>query len=586
MKTSNVNKSKYIGILYIIAAAFCFAFMNLFVKLAGDLPAIQKSFFRNLVAVFFAFGIMKKQHIPFAIPQGTFPYLFARSFFGTLGVFANFYAIGKLCIADASMLNKLSPFFAIIFSFFLLKERIKPYQLCCVITAFVGALFILRPGFDNVATFPALLGLFGGMMAGLAYTNVRLASLHGAPGPLIVLFFSVFSCASAIPFMIYDFQPMSRMQLISLLLAGLSATGGQFSITAAYSYAPASEISVYDYTQIIFAALLGMIFLGEMPDVISVIGYVVICGAGVVMFLIRRRQDAMEAAARQPVAESGDEIYMMHMSGAYLPQNFFPDSGVVLDCRDIDGTNCYCDDAAKEMLRERIKDCDYQGIHFLDSGNYHYLSLLWMEKIQRPFSLVLFDHHPDLQQSSWGKITSCGGWVREALEQNRWLQSVYLVGVDEQLLAELYEADFVAREDIADGGDVSLVKKNTENSCDETCNDRNIWKRVQTGLPDFTRVNEPLYLSFDKDVLCGEDACCDWDQGTMTLTEALELLERIFTEGDVLGMDVCGEDSQWERAAATATGQMDGGTTASRICRVNESTNAQLLALWQHKKRK
>ena len=128
MKTSNVNKSKYIGIVDIIAAAFCFAFMNLFVKLAGDLPAIQKSFFRNLVAVFFAFGIMKKQHIPFAIPQGTFPYLFARSFFGTLGVFANFYAIGKLCIADASMLNKLSPFFAIIFSFFLLKERIKPYQ--------------------------------------------------------------------------------------------------------------------------------------------------------------------------------------------------------------------------------------------------------------------------------------------------------------------------------------------------------------------------------------------------------------------------------------------------------------------------
>ena len=84
------------------------------------------------------------------------------------------------------MLNKLSPFFAIIFSYFLLKEKIKPYQLICVIVAFIGALFILRPGFDSVATFPAFIGLIGGMGAGLAYTNVRIASKHGVPGPLIV----------------------------------------------------------------------------------------------------------------------------------------------------------------------------------------------------------------------------------------------------------------------------------------------------------------------------------------------------------------------------------------------------------------
>ena len=81
----------------------------------------------------------------------------------TIGVFANFYAIGKLYIADASMLNKLSPFFAILFSYLLLKEKIKPYQMICVITAFIGALFILRPGFDNVATFPAFVGMIGGM---------------------------------------------------------------------------------------------------------------------------------------------------------------------------------------------------------------------------------------------------------------------------------------------------------------------------------------------------------------------------------------------------------------------------------------
>ena len=287
MKISN----KYKGIFYIILAAFGFAFMNLFVKLAGDLPAIEKSFFRNLVAIFFAFIVMKKKNISFSIPKESRKYIFFRSLFGTIGIFANFYAIGKLYIADASMLNKLSPFFAIIFSYFLLHEKIKPYQLLCVLTAFVGALFILRPGFDSVATFPAFIGLIGGMGAGLAYTNVRLATKHGAPGPLIVFCFSVFSCVCAIPFIIFDHQPLAWWQLASLLLAGLSATLGQFSITAAYTYAPASELSVYDYTQIVFAALLGIIFLGEVPDIISVLGYLIICGAGIAMFLIRRKKE-------------------------------------------------------------------------------------------------------------------------------------------------------------------------------------------------------------------------------------------------------------------------------------------------------
>ena len=211
--------------------------------------------------------------------------------FGTIGLFANFYAIGKLYIADASMLNKLSPFFAIIFSYFLLKEKIKLYQFACVLTAFVGALFILRPGFDSVATFPAFIGLLGGMGAGLAYTNVRMATKLGARGPLIVFCFSVFSCVCAIPFIIFDHQPLTWWQLVSLLMAGLSATLGQFSITAAYTYAPASELSVYDYTQIVFAALLGMIFLGEVPDVINILGYLIISGAGIAMFLIRRKKE-------------------------------------------------------------------------------------------------------------------------------------------------------------------------------------------------------------------------------------------------------------------------------------------------------
>ena len=70
-------------------------------------------------------------------------------------------------------------------------------------------------------------------------------------------------------------------QLLFLLGAGVAATGGQLSITAAYTYAPAKEISVYDYTQVIFAAIWGFLFFGQIPDALSVIGYVIIIGAAV-----------------------------------------------------------------------------------------------------------------------------------------------------------------------------------------------------------------------------------------------------------------------------------------------------------------
>jgi len=284
------NKTK--GIFCIIGAAFFFSLMSLFVRLAGDLPSFEKSFWRNLVAIVFALYAMQKNHIPYRIEhKRNIRYLIIRATAGTIGIFCNYYAIDHLVIADANMLNKLSPFFAILFSFFVLNEKIKPVQLLCVVTAFAGALFILKPT-GALASFPALIGLLGGMGAGLAYTYVRKSSQNGVKGPQIVLFFSVFSCLASIPFMLPVFIMPSPTQLLFLFLAGLAAAGGQFSITAAYSYAPASEISVYDYSQIIFAALLGMIVLGEVPDVLSILGYFIISGAGIAMFLYNKNTSA------------------------------------------------------------------------------------------------------------------------------------------------------------------------------------------------------------------------------------------------------------------------------------------------------
>lgn len=268
------------GIIYIIISAFFFALMNLFVKLSGDLPIIQKSFFRNAVAMLFAFVIITKNH-SWEIPKGkNAVYLLIRSVAGTLGILCNFYAVSNMNIADASMLNKLSPFFAVIFSVFILREKATFRQIAAVTVAFLGALLVMKPSF-SVEALPALLGFLGGMGAGLAYTYVRKLSQNGFKGPLIVFYFSLFSCVVTLPSLIIDYQPMSAIQWLCLILAGLCASGGQFFITAAYSKAPAKEISIYDYSQIIFTTLLSLVVFGDLPDILSILGYAVIISAAI-----------------------------------------------------------------------------------------------------------------------------------------------------------------------------------------------------------------------------------------------------------------------------------------------------------------
>lgn len=268
------------GIIYIIISAFFFALMGLFVKLSGDLPTVQKTFFRNAVAMIFALVIITKNHI-WELPKGkNIKYLFIRSAAGTLGVLCNFYAVSQINLADASLLNKLSPFFAVIFSTFALKEKATFKQFFAVTMAFIGALFVMKPSFSFDAI-PGLLGFLGGMCAGLAYTYVRKLTQNGFKGPLIVFYFSLFSCAVTLPWLVFDYHPMSAMQWLYLILAGLSAGVGQFFITSAYSKAPAKEISVYDYSQIIFTTLLSLIVFGDLPDSLSFVGYSIIIAAAV-----------------------------------------------------------------------------------------------------------------------------------------------------------------------------------------------------------------------------------------------------------------------------------------------------------------
>lgn len=280
------------GILYLILSAFFFAAMNMFVKLSGDLPTFQKVFFRNAIAAVFAFIILMKNKAPLKpSAKGSLKYLILRTVCGLLGVICNYYALDRLVLSDASILNKMSPFFTIIFSFLIVKEKPKTFQWLTVAGAFVGALFVIKPSFSNTALVPALIGFMSGTFAGAAYAFVRKLGQIKENKAYIVFFFSFFSTVAVTPIAILGYKAMTVWQLVFLLSAGLCAALAQFAVTTAYSCAPAKEISVYDFSQIIFAALFSWIVFSELPDVYSFIGYFIIIMMAVVNYLITVRTE-------------------------------------------------------------------------------------------------------------------------------------------------------------------------------------------------------------------------------------------------------------------------------------------------------
>ncbi|MCM1286413.1 MAG: DMT family transporter [Acetobacter sp.] len=284
------NRTK--GIICILLSALCFSGMSSFINLSGDVPVMQKVFFRNLVALFIASVTLLKRKESFKPRRDCIKYHFIRSSAGLLGVFGNFYATTQMAsTADAAILNKMSPFFALIFSAVFLKEKVKPKQAIAIGIAFAGAMFVIKPTMSNVELFPSLCGFVGGVCAGGAYTCVRHMGNKGENGRVTVFLFSLFSCVVTAPYLIFNFYPMTKMQWIYLLLVGLCAAGGQFSITAAYTFAPSKEISIYDYSNIIFTAISGYFFLGgQIPDLWSFVGYFIICSMAVWMFIYNNRK--------------------------------------------------------------------------------------------------------------------------------------------------------------------------------------------------------------------------------------------------------------------------------------------------------
>lgn len=278
--------------VFMIISAMSFALMSAAVKQADTIPFLQKVFFRNFVMTVIIIPILIAKLKTggglslFTGSRGNRRRLLVRSLFGFAGVVLYFFSVERLQLGDSAMLNKLSAFFVVILSAVFLSEKIRGYHIPALLAAFTGALLIIKPGF-NMQMLPAFAGLSASLCAAAAYTIV--ASLRGKEDSLTIIFwFSFISLIlSLIPMLIVWTAP-DRSELTALILTGVFAAAGQYFLTLAYTHGPAGEVSIYNYTHVVFSLLIGFILWREIPDLLSVAGTLLIIGAAVFLYWKRK----------------------------------------------------------------------------------------------------------------------------------------------------------------------------------------------------------------------------------------------------------------------------------------------------------
>jgi len=207
---------------------------------------------------------------------------------------------------------------------------------------------------------------------------------------------------------------------------------------------------------------------------------------------------------------------MLNFDGPYLMQpRLIRRANRWVDLDDIPGTNLFCAEEALEEIRRRLPADRERGITFIGSGNYHYVTYLMLENIDRPFSLLLFDRHSDMKDKGNGfGLLSCGNWVAQALNRLPLLREAHIVGAANE--GSGVTAQFRGR--------IRFWPADTDPV------------RLASALE-----GRDVYISIDKDVLSRESAVTNWDQGNMTLGRLRELLRAAARRTRVIGVDVCGE---------------------------------------------
>ncbi len=276
----NLINNKYKGIFLIIMSALFFSLMATTVKSVNMFPLVQKVFFRNFIGVIILSLFIFKDKTILKINNKKL--VFARCAFGLTGVFLYYKSISLLNLSEAVVLNKLSPFFVIILSAIVLKEKIKITQIIAIFIALIGLLILLKPQM-NIDIYPAVLGILGAMFAGSAYTTIRYLRLFDSP-TTIAFYFCLTSTIITFPLMLSDFVIPSAFEMIRLCAIGVFALIAQLLMTNAYHFAPASELSIYTYFNIVFSTILGVLLWSENLTISFIWGTLLIFIAGFINF--------------------------------------------------------------------------------------------------------------------------------------------------------------------------------------------------------------------------------------------------------------------------------------------------------------
>jgi len=274
-----------VGILMMIIATICLSLMAAMVKFLGHLPVMEIILFRSIPTMLIIPIILKNKKIPFW--GNNKPLLLLRSSLSSFAAIAYFYTITVMILTDAITIKQLSPILIIFLSSIFLGEKIGFKKITLFILAFLGALLVVKPGF-HLDIFPAVIALLGAISTAGSHVAVR--GLRLTDHPLVIVNYFGYS-TGLVSFGILlwqgNFIIPDASSLFVLLLLGLVGLGGQFALTKAYQMASTKLVSLYLYLQIIFGALLGVLFFKEIPDLFSIFGAFLIIISGYLNYTLK-----------------------------------------------------------------------------------------------------------------------------------------------------------------------------------------------------------------------------------------------------------------------------------------------------------
>lgn len=274
----NIKKASILMLL----SAFSFAIMQMAVKYSAQtVPVVELVVMRNLFLVFTSVISLKKQGKPYVRDKKNIPKLFLRGFFGMLGVLLYFIATKYLPTAEAAILQKSSPFFVVVFAAILLKEKVTKIDVISLLLAFVGVAIITKPTGDfNIYSIVAFLSA---LFAAMAY--VIIGMLKGKEeGETVMLAFGLVTVVLLAPFMVKGFKIPNAKEALGMLMVGIGGACGQYFLTKSYLMAPASKVSIYNYSSVVFSSIFGYFLFGDKIDFATGIGMILVFVAAFISF--------------------------------------------------------------------------------------------------------------------------------------------------------------------------------------------------------------------------------------------------------------------------------------------------------------